>query len=82
MKINLEILHSCTIKRKKPWPKVSWLGLVSLINRPNLGINNIISKSLIFNLKKVKRAVIYSGLSANVIDRSADRQDQTPSRPA
>lgn len=26
MKINLDILHSCTIKRKKPWPKVAWLG--------------------------------------------------------
>jgi hypothetical protein len=26
MKINLEVVHSCTIKRKKPWPRAFWLG--------------------------------------------------------
>ncbi len=26
MKISLEVVHSCTIKRKKPWPKIFWLG--------------------------------------------------------
>ncbi len=29
MKINLEVTHSCTIKRKKPWPKISWIGKVT-----------------------------------------------------
>lgn len=26
MKINLEVVHSCTIKSKKPWPKILWIG--------------------------------------------------------
>ncbi len=26
MKINFEVIHSCTIKRKKPWSRISWIG--------------------------------------------------------
>lgn len=29
MKIDIDVLHSCSIKRKKPWPKLSWLGKVT-----------------------------------------------------
>jgi hypothetical protein len=29
MKIDIDLLHSCSIKRKKPWPKLSWLGKVT-----------------------------------------------------
>jgi hypothetical protein len=33
MKIDLDVIHSCSIKRKKPWPKISWLGKVKTIKQ-------------------------------------------------
>ena len=30
MLLKLDVLASTTIKRKKPWPKLAWLGKVSI----------------------------------------------------
>lgn len=33
MKLELEVLASTNIKRKKPWPKIVWVGEVCIIYR-------------------------------------------------
>ena len=65
MKINLEVLYSCTIKRKKPWPKVRWIGKVNKTHELNVPlkmefienpqqIENEDPRSRVFILSKVR----------------------------
>lgn len=76
MKVNLTVLHSCTIKRKKPWPKVAWLGIVTISFELN-DQNFVVVYEFIFEIFQVKRTTVDHGLSANVADRSAHGQDET-----
>lgn len=39
MEIKLEVLTSTSIKQKKPWPRVSWLGQVGFFNLYNTSRN-------------------------------------------
>lgn len=80
MKINLEVYHSCTIKRKKPWPKISWIGRVILL------LYLYVFNYFLFivydsgHLKLAKRATIHIGQPTYEHCGSEKWQNQTSSR--
>lgn len=41
MLLKLDVLASTTIKRKKPWPTLAWLGKVSLENDHEILLNSL-----------------------------------------